>query len=88
MAIECKATKENSKYFPKEEIRLLREFSSQIGAEPWIGIKFGREDWFFISPDDLKDTGECFMASLDIVKQKGLITDELIGIFKENKTDI
>ena len=25
VAIECKATKENSKYFPKEEIRLLRE---------------------------------------------------------------
>ena len=87
VAIECKTTKDNSKYFPKEEIRLLREFSTQIGAEPWVGIRFGREDWFFLSLDDLKDTGECLMASLDLARQKGLITDELIGIFKQEPRD-
>ncbi|RLE41847.1 Holliday junction resolvase [Candidatus Woesearchaeota archaeon] len=81
VAIECKVTKGKTKYFPKEEILMLKRFCDLFGAEPWVGIKFAGEEWFFLSLDDLKDTGNCYLASLEIAKTKGLLAEELVGIF-------
>ena len=84
VAIECKTTKENKRYLPKEEIRQLREFASLFEAEPWIGVKFKGEDWFFLSLDSLEETPSSFVASVELGKRKGLITDELVGIFRRD----
>ena len=82
VAIECKTINGIIKYFPKEEISLLKEFCDLFGAEPWVALKFGPEQWYFLSLDDLKETNKSYIASLSIAKMKGFILDEFIGIFK------
>ena len=78
VAIECKTSADKNKYLSKDEIGQLKEFSSLFGAEPWIGIKFSGHDWLFLSLDDLKDTGNNFLASLEIAEIKGLNFEEFI----------
>lgn len=82
LAIECKVTAENKKYFPDDEIEQLRTFSQKFGAESWIGIHFPGEKWYFLMLEDLERTGSCWAASLDAAKRKGLTIQELMG--KEN----
>lgn len=78
VAIECKVTKENKKYFDVGEIAQLQEFSQKFGAESWVGIKFGREQWHFLLLEDLENTGNCWAVSLEQAKRKGLKVEELI----------
>lgn len=82
LAIECKTSKEKNKYLPKEDIEQLKNFADIFGAEPWIGIKFNRTEWLFLSLDDLKDTGTNYLISKDIAEKKGLLLEELIELKK------
>ncbi|HLC51918.1 MAG TPA: Holliday junction resolvase Hjc [Candidatus Nanoarchaeia archaeon] len=78
LAIECKVTKDHKKYFQSAEIEQLRTFSRMFGAEGWVGIKFGREQWYFLILEDLHDTGGHWMASLESAKRRGLTMLELM----------
>ena len=78
LAIECKASKESSKYLTKDEVEQLKTFAEIFGAEPWIGVKFDKQEWFFMNVEDLKQTGSNFLVSLDIARNKGLLFEELI----------
>jgi len=82
LAIECKTSKGDNKYLPKEDIEQLKNFADIFGAEPWIGVKFSRTEWLFLSLDDLKDTGANYLVSKDIAEKKGLLFEELIEIKK------
>jgi holliday junction resolvase Hjr len=64
-AIEVKITKDNKKYFKKDEIKQLINFSKYFGAEPWIAIKFHKIDWIFISPEELDETQSSFVFRKD-----------------------
>ena len=77
-AIECKITKDKHKYFGKEEIRDLRIFSRMFGAEPFIGIKFKGEDWYFLRLDDLKEKNRSFMVDSSLAKGKGILFDNFV----------
>lgn len=79
VAIECKVTKDQKKYFQSDEIEQLKTFSSMFGAESWVGIKFGSEPWYFLMLEDLQNTGNNWVASLNLAKRKGLTSPELIG---------
>ncbi len=81
LAVECKIAKRSSIYIPKKEIEDLRVFSETFGAEPWIGVRFGREEWFFISIYDMSETQGSFSASLEDVRLRGMLFEELIGNF-------
>ena len=63
LAIECKVTKEHTKYYSFDEINELKEFSQIFGAEPWLAIKFGRFDWYFLSVEDLKSANKSYYAN-------------------------
>lgn len=78
LAIECKTSNDKNKYLTKEAVSQLKEFSDIFGAEPWIAVKFDRHDWLFVSIDDLKDSGNNFLVSLDIAEKKGLSFNELL----------
>lgn len=78
LAIECKSTKESYQYLSKHEISMLIEFSDVFGAEPWIGIRFGRKGWYFISTDDLRETEKNFVVKLEDAQNKGLLFEEFI----------
>ena len=79
VAIECKVTKENKKYFPEEELEQLRTFARGFGAESWIGLRFAGEPWYFLLIEDLEKTGNLWAASLELAKRRGLTAEELIG---------
>lgn len=79
LAIECKSIKGTCKYIPKQEIYDLQSFCSKFGAEPWIGLRFTRNEWHFIPIEDMKETKSSFAISLEDVKMKGLLLNELLN---------
>ncbi len=79
LAIEVKATKEEKKYFPDEEIKQLLNFSDYFGAEPWFAIKFTGFGWVFVNPEDLEKTRSGFAFSKSNTERKGLTFEELSG---------
>ena len=78
VAIECKVTKDNKKYFTNAEIEQLKEFSEKFGAESWTGIRFPDQPWYFLMLEDLDNTGKNWSISLEKAKMKGLLKEELI----------
>ena len=80
LAIECKSLKTKAKYLEPEQIQELVEFSKRFGAEPWIGLRFNNLGWFFIQPHILEKSKKgSLIASLDILKEKGLNFNQLIN---------
>jgi len=78
LAIECKVTKEQKKYFEKREITELRKFATVFGAEPWVAVKFKGHFWYFVSLEDLAETNKCYSIDSDGAKRTGLLFEELI----------
>ncbi len=78
LAIECKVTKEKRKYFSAEDVQQLRIFARNFGAESWLGVKFGSEDWYFVMLEDLIETKSAFVISLDVAERRGLRLKELL----------
>jgi len=78
LAIECKVTKENKKYFLDIEIEQLKVFSYYFGAESWVAIKFGKEPWLFMNIEDIEKTKKGFVITLENARSKGLLFEEII----------
>ncbi|MBW2977965.1 Holliday junction resolvase, partial [Candidatus Woesearchaeota archaeon] len=81
LAIEAKLTKDQKKYFSKQEIEQLKTFSAKFGAEPWIAVKFKRDSWYFLKLADLEQTSSNFVISTKLAKNKGLSFKSLINSF-------
>jgi len=79
VAIECKVTKDHKKYFQNDEIQQLKTFSQKFGAESWVAVKFGSNEWYFLMLEDLIDAGKSWSVSLEVAKRRGLTREELIG---------
>ncbi|MBS3135389.1 hypothetical protein J4401_00335 [Candidatus Woesearchaeota archaeon] len=78
LAIECKTTKERTKYIEKADVEQLLNFSSIFGAEPWLAVRFDRIGWYFLPPSDIERSGECYVVREETVRHTGIIFDELI----------
>ncbi len=79
LAIECKSTADIKKYLTKKEVDELVFFAQKFGAEPWIGVRFDRMEWYFISIDDLDKTDKSYSIGIPEAKRKGLSFEQLIG---------
>lgn len=80
LAIECKSLSDNIKYFKKEELSDLIEFSIKFGAEAWVGVRFDHIGWFFIEPNNLVLSNKGTPSiSLNEAKNIGLKFDQLIN---------
>lgn len=77
LAIEVKYISSDKKYFPKEEIKQLINFSTYFGAEPWVAIKFSRCDWIFVNPEDLIETDKNYVFYKKNI-ENGLKFEEVI----------
>ncbi|HII72461.1 TPA: Holliday junction resolvase [Candidatus Woesearchaeota archaeon] len=80
LAIECKVTKDRKQYLTKKEVEELKEFADLFGAEPWVAVKFNNVAWFFLSLDDLDDTGKHLAIGLESAKLRGLSFEDLIRV--------
>ena len=78
LAIECKVTKDVRQYFTGKEIMELQEFSQIFGAEPWVGVKFNKVNWYFMTLEDIKDAGEGYSINIQMAKRKGFLFEELV----------
>ncbi len=78
LAIECKLTTASRQYFTKKEVNELRYFAEKFGAEPWLAIKFFRQEWRFLTPEDAKETDASLAVSQELALRRGLTFEELI----------
>ncbi|MHA1918010.1 MAG: Holliday junction resolvase Hjc [Candidatus Ranarchaeia archaeon] len=78
IVIECKTTKDTSKYLTKKEVEELKIFADTFGAEPWIAVRFAKEDWFFLNIEDLKQTDKSYTINLNEARLKGILFEELV----------
>ena len=78
LAIECKTSREDCKYFTLEGIKQLRSFADMFNSEPWIGMRFDRLGWLFISLDDIETKKNSHSVSKELAKNKGLNFEEII----------
>jgi len=69
--IECKASKKTNKYITKKQIEEFMVFSEIFGLKPVIAVKFNRQGWFFLKPEDLENSGKNFVVSLENAREKG-----------------
>jgi len=69
--IEAKSSKKSTIYITKEQIHDFILFSSIIGLNPVIALRFNYEGWLFLNPTNLKDTGKYWAVSLKMAKEKG-----------------
>jgi Holliday junction resolvase len=70
-AIECKTCKDKKRYFSVEQISNFMKFSGIFGLEPLIAIRFNREGWFFMSPENIEKTDSMLAVSLENAKKYG-----------------
>jgi Holliday junction resolvase len=78
VAIECKITQDEVKYIPKREVEELLFFAQRFGCEAWLGVKFLRKGWFFLNPEDCRQTPESYAIPLADAQRKGLSFEELV----------
>ncbi len=77
LAIECKATGSNNQYLEKREVNELVQYAKVAGARPLIAVRFDRQQWRFLNPDDLKTTGQSFVITSEMAELKGLTFEDL-----------
>lgn len=69
--IEAKSSKSKNIYIKKSQIEDFMLFSKTLGLNPVIALRFNYEGWLFIHPEQLRDSGKNFVASLDAAKKDG-----------------
>lgn len=69
--IEAKSGKKSSIYISKQQIDDFVRFSHIIGLVPVIALRFNREGWLFIYPEQLEDSGKNWVISLEKAKLYG-----------------
>lgn len=86
LAIEVKSTSSDRIYINSEKINALQEFSSIFGAKPYVGAKFKREKWRFVSIEHLYTTKqENYRVDKELAFKKGIELNELVGKDKQVK---
>lgn len=79
LAIEVKATNDESKYFPRLEIDELNQYADQTGVEAWVAMKFLRTPWMFLHTKDLDQTPASYVLTKKLCEEKGCGFERLIG---------
>lgn len=69
--IEAKSSKAPVKYITKEQIESFVVFAEIFGLTPVVALRFNREGWLFISPEQLRDSGKNWAITLEEAKQIG-----------------
>lgn len=86
LAIEVKSSSQERIYIDSGKIDALLEFSTKFGAEPYVGAKFKREKWRFVSIENLyKTRNENYRLDKELAFEKGVELDELVGRSKQVK---
>ncbi|AHF80156.1 Holliday junction resolvase Hjc [Thermococcus paralvinellae] len=78
LCIEVKSTKGEKLYINEEDIDKLVNFAEKFGGKAVIAVKFIKNGWYFIYPNQLVKNGKNYKISLRDAKYKGSTFDEMI----------
>ena len=78
IAIECKATKNQYKYFEKREIEELEKFSHMSRAEAYVAVKFKGHPWYFLQTVQLVEKDKSFLVDLVRAQERGISFEKLV----------
>ena len=78
-AIEAKSSKAPVKYITKKQIEEFVVFSEIFGLTPVVALRFNREGWLFINPEQLRDSGKNWAITLEEAKQIGKRFGQFFG---------
>jgi len=79
-AIEVKSSAGNHIYLDAAEIEALLFFARNFGANPRVGVRFDREDWYFFHPGDLYVTdGGNYRVTQEEALAEGTDFAEFVG---------
>ena len=70
-AIEAKSSKAPVKYITKKQIEEFVVFSEIFGLVPVVALRFNREGWLFVNPEQLRDSGKNWAITLEEAKTIG-----------------
>lgn len=70
-SIEAKSSKKPRIYITKAQIEDFVVFSHVMGLTPVLAARFNREGWFFLTPEQLEDSGSMWVISLERLKTIG-----------------
>jgi len=87
-AIEAKSSKAPVKYITKEQIESFVVFSEIFGLTPVVALRFNREGWLFVSPNQLRDSGKNWAITLEEAKQIGKRFSQFFNNTGESNCDI
>jgi Holliday junction resolvase len=79
-AIEVKASAGDPIYLDQKEVYDLVYFGRNFGADPYIGVRFDRESWYFFDPrgDEIHETyGGNYRVKKETALEQGLPMESL-----------
>jgi len=79
LAFECKAWKAKNLSIPAGQMNDLLQWCEKAGAEPLVGWKVPRKGWFFLRPEQLRETGKFFTINMQNAMQRGLPFSGLVA---------
>ena len=78
-AVECKAWKAKNLAISVEQIQELFDWCERAGAIPLVGWRVPRKGWFFLKPEQMKNTGKFFTINMANAMEKGRVFEEVFG---------
>lgn len=79
-AVEAKASSKKHIYITKKQIQEFTDFTRDMGLDPVVAVRFNREKWHFLKPEDLDDSGKNWVVNLKKMKEKH---QKFEGFFEE-----
>ena len=83
-AVEAKSSKGPRIYITKQQIDDFLQFSTVMGLTPVLAARFNREGWFFLTPQQLQDSGKYWVVNLENIRSQALRFGQF---FREEKTE-
>ncbi len=82
-AVEAKSSKHPRIYITKQQIDDFIQFTSVMGLIPVVAVRFNREGWLFLKPEQLEDSGKNWVVNLENIRNKA----QKFGQFFEESKD-
>ena len=70
--IESKSTRKGGVYIPKDRMIEFLKFAEDTNFNPLIALRFIRENWIFVKPEQFNSEGNTYGITLNRAKKEGL----------------
>ena len=75
--IESKSTRKGGVYIPQDRMIKFLKFAEDTNFTPIVALRFIRENWIFVKPEQFNSEGNTYGITLKKAKEEGLIFEKL-----------